>query len=395
MRLLAQSLAVTAMNLRALRARLGSSMVSVVGIAGVVVIFVGVLSISEGFRRTLELAGSDRVAVVLRGGASSEMASSFTPEQVQLIEQAPGVARDASGPIASAELFTAVDQPQRSTGTGANAPLRGMEPSGVRTREHFQLLAGRMFATGRNEVIVGRGSARTLTGLDVGSSVKWGNNTWQIVGEFADNGSVSESEIWTDVHALQSAYALGGSFQTVRVRLESPASFKEFKDRLTADPRLNVSVQTEHEFYAQQSSTLTTIVRTAGTVLGLLMGIGAIFGALNTMYSAVASRAAEIATLRAIGFGGVPVLCSVMAESLLLGLIGGAAGAAIAYFGFDGLQTSTLNFSSFSQVSFAFAVSPALVITAIGYALLLGLAGGLLPAIAAVRQPIVAGLRAT
>jgi putative ABC transport system permease protein len=395
MRVLAQTLAVTAMNLRALRERLPSSMVSVIGIAGVVMIFVGVLSISEGFRRTLELAGSDRVAVILRGGASSEMASRFTPEQVQIIEQAPGVAKDASGPIASAELFTAVDQPKRSTGTPANAPLRGIEAAGVRTREHFKLVAGRMFETGRNEVIVGRGSAQSLTGLDVGATVKWGNNTWKVVGMFSDNGSVSESEIWTDARALQSAYALGGAFQTVRVRLESPATFKEFKDRLTADPRLNVTVQTEHQFYAQQSSTLTTIVRTAGTVLGLLMGVGAVFGALNTMYSAVASRAAEIATLRAIGFGGVPVLVSVMAESVLLGLIGGAAGAAVAYFGFDGLQTSTLNFSSFSQVSFAFAVSPALVFTAVGYALLLGLVGGLLPAIHAMRQPIVTGLRAT
>jgi putative ABC transport system permease protein len=393
MRMLSQTLAVTAMNLRALRERLPSSMVSIVGIAGVVMIFVGVLSISEGFRRTLELAGSDGVAVILRGGASSEMASSFSPEQVQIIKEAPGVAQDASGPIGSAELFTAVDQIMRSTGTAANAPLRGIEPAGTRTREHFNLVAGRLFTPGRNEVIVGRGAAQTLTGLGVGSTVKWGNNSWQVVGQFSDDGSVAESEIWTDARVLQSAYALGGAFQTVRVKLESPASFVQFKNHLTADPRLNVSVQTEHQFYAEQSSTLTTIVRTAGTVLALLMGVGAVFGALNTMYSAVATRSAEIATLRAIGFGGVPVIVSVMTESLLLGLVGGALGAAIAYVGFDGLQTSTLNFSSFSQVSFAFSVTPALMITAVVYALLLGLAGGFLPAIHAIRQPIIEGLR--
>jgi putative ABC transport system permease protein len=393
MKTLTQTLAVTAMNLRALRERVPSSLVSIVGIAGVVMIFVGVLSISEGFRRTLELAGSDRVAVILRGGASSEMASSFSPEQVQIIKGAPGVAKDASGPIASAELFTAVDQIKRSTGTAANAPLRGIEPAGVRTREHFELLAGRMFESGRNEVIVGRGAAQTLDGLDVGATVKWGNNSWQVVGVFGDDGSVAESEIWTDARVLQSAYALGGAFQTVRARLESPASFAEFKNHLTSDPRLNVSVQTEHEFYAAQSSTLTTLVRGAGTVLALLMGVGAVFGALNTMYSAVSTRSAEIATLRAIGFGGVPVLVSVMTESLLLGLVGGLAGAAIAYLGFDGLQTSTLNFSSFSQVSFAFSVTPALMVTAVVYALLLGLAGGFLPAIHAIRQPIVEGLR--
>jgi putative ABC transport system permease protein len=393
MKTISQTLAVTAMNLRALGQRLPSSLVSIIGIAGVVMIFVGVLSISEGFRRTLELAGSDEVAVILRGGSSSEMASSFAPDQVQIIKQAPGVAQDENGPIASAELFTAVDQIKRSTNTGANAPLRGIEPAGVRTREHFKLIAGRMFATGRNEVIVGRAATQTLIGLDVGSRVKWGNNTWQVVGMFADDGSVAESEIWTDLRTLQSAYSLSGTVQIVRVKLESAAAFAEFKNHLTADPRLNVTVQTEHQFYADQSSTLTAIVRSAGTVLALLMGIGAVFGALNTMYSAVSSRAPEIATLRALGFGGVPVIVSVMVESLLLGLLGGALGAAIAWLGFDGLQTSTLNFSSFSQVSFAFSVTPALMITAIVYALLLGLAGGFFPAIHAVRQPIIEGLR--
>jgi putative ABC transport system permease protein len=393
MQTLAQTLAVTAMNLRALRQRVPSSLVSIIGIAGVVMIFVGVLSISEGFRRTLELAGSDRVAVILRGGATAEMASSFSPDQVQIIKQAPGIARDENGPIASAEIFTAVDQIKRSTNTGANAPLRGIEPAGVHTREHFKLIAGRMFQTGRNEVIVGRAAAQTLVGLDVGSSVKWGNNTWQVVGMFSDEGSVAESEIWTDLRTLQSAYSLGGTVQIVRVKLDSPAAFTEFKNHLTADPRLNVTVMTEHQFYADQSSTLTTIVRSAGTVLALLMGIGAVFGALNTMYSEVATRAPEIATLRALGFGGVPVIVSVMVESLLLGLIGGTLGALIAWLGFDGLQTSTLNFSSFSQVSFAFSVTPALMITAIVYALLLGLAGGLFPAIHAVRQPIMDGLR--
>ena len=393
MKTISPILAVTAMTLRALGQRLPSSLVSVIGIAGVVMIFVGVLSISEGFRRTLELAGSDQVAVILRGGASSEMASSFGPDQVQIIKQAPGVAQDENGPIASAELFTAVDQIKRSTNTGANAPLRGIEPAGVRTREHFKLIAGRMFETGRNEVIVGRAAAQTLIGLDVGSSVKWGNNIWQVVGMFSDDGSVAESEIWTDTRTLQSAYSLGGTVQTVRAKLDSPAAFADFKNHLTADPRLNVTVQTEHQFYADQSSTLTTIVRSAGTVLALLMGIGAVFGALNTMYSAVSSRGPEIATLRALGFGGVPVIVSVMVESLLLGLLGGTLGAAIAWLGFDGLQTSTLNFSSFSQVSFAFSVTPALMITAIVYAVLLGLAGGFFPAIHAVRQPIIEGLR--
>jgi putative ABC transport system permease protein len=395
MNVISQTLAVTAMNLRSAPERLATSMVSVVGIAGVVLIFVGVLSIGEGFRRTLELAGSDRVAVVLRAGTTSEMTSSHSPDQARIIADAPGVEQGADGPISSAELFTAVDVPMRSTDTPANAPLRGIGPAGTRTRENFRLTSGRMFVPGRNEIIVGRGAGATLSGLDVGKSVTWGNNTWQVVGTFTDGGSVAESEIWTDASVLQSAYALGGAFQTVRVRLQSLQAFREFKDRLTSDPRLNVNVLTERQFYAEQSSTLTVILRIAGTVLAVLMGVGAVFGALNTMYSAVATRAAEIATLRAIGFAGVPILVSVIAEAVLLGLIGGILGAAIAYVGFDGLQASTLNYASFSQVSFAFAVTPSLLVTAITYALLLGLAGGLLPAIHSIRQPVVDGLRAT
>jgi putative ABC transport system permease protein len=395
MNAIAQTLAVTAMNLKSAPERLATSLVSVAGIAGVVLIFVGVLSIGEGFRRTLELAGSNRVAVVLRGGTSSEMTSSHSPEQARIIADAPGVERGEDGPVASAELFTAVDVPMRSTNTPANAPLRGIGQAGTRTRENFRLTSGRMFVPGRNEIIVGRGAGGTLSGLEIGKSVRWGNNTWQVVGTFTDGGSVAESEIWTDASVLQSAYALGGAFQTVRIKLQSPDAFQAFKDRLTSDPRLNVNVLTERQFYAEQSSTITVLLRVAGTVLGVLMGVGAVFGALNTMYSAVSARSAEIATLRAIGFAGVPILISVIVEALLLGLAGGIVGAAIAYIGFDGLQASTLNYASFSQVSFAFAVTPALLFTAIGYALLLGLAGGLLPAIHSIRQPVVEGLRAT
>ena len=312
---------------------------------------------------------------------------------MQIIEQAPGIARAGKEPVVSAELYTTVDQPKRSTGTAANAPFRGIERAGPQTRAHFQLIAGRMFATGRYEVIVGRSAAQTLSGLAVGRVVKWGNNEWRIVGEFADGGSVSESEIWTDVHVLQSTYSRGDTYQTVRVLLTGAGSFGAFKDRLTTDPRLSVNVLTEREFYAAQSVLLSTLVRGAGTVLALLMGVGAVFGALNTMYSAVAARGTEIATLRALGFGGLPVAISVMSEALILGLIGGALGAAVAYLGFDGLQTSTINYQSFTQVSFAFRVTPVLILTGTGYALLLALIGGLFPAIHAARRPIIMGLR--
>ena len=390
---LSQFAAVTMMNLRALPQRLGPSAVAVIGIAGVVLILVALLSVSEGVRRTLELAGSDRIAVVLRGSANSEMASSFTQEQVDLIEQAPGIARETGGPVVSAELFTTVDQPKRTTGTAANAPLRGIEPAGTRTRPHFRLTAGRMFTTGRREVIVGSGAEHSLRGLEVGRTVKWGNVDWRVVGTFEDGGSVSESEIWTDTRALQDAYARSGSFQTVRALLASPASLGTLVRQLKSDPRLDVSVLTEREFYAAQSAVIATVIRSAGTVLALLMGIGAVFGALNTMYSAVAARSTEIATLRSLGFGPAPIVVSVMTEALLLALAGGVLGAAAAYLGFNGYETSTLNYSSFSQVSFAFAVTPALILSGIAYALLLGVAGGLAPAIRAARQPIALGLR--
>jgi putative ABC transport system permease protein len=367
--------------------------VAVVGIAGVVLIIVAVLSVAQGFRRTLELAGSNRVAIVLRGNSTSEMESAFSEEQVQIIEATPGIARGASGPIVSAELFTSADQPKRSTGSPANAPLRGIGPQGALTREHFQLIAGRMFTPGRYEVIVGRQAEHTLSGLEVGSTARWGNTDWQVVGEFSDGGSVAESEVWTDARVLQGAYSRGDSFQTVRVLLPSAASFEAFKQELTHDPRLDVSVYTERQFYAEQAQLIGAVVRGAGTVLALLMGVGAVFGALNTMYSAVSARTIEIATLRALGFGASAVVVSVITEALLLALIGGALGAAGAYLAFDGFETSTLNYSSFTQVSFAFAVTPALVAGGLGYALLLGFVGGLFPAIRAARLPIIEGLR--
>jgi putative ABC transport system permease protein len=392
-RTLSQMAGVTAMNLRAVPQRAGASAVAVIGIAGVVLIIVAVLSVAQGFRRTLELAGSDRVAIVLRGNSTAELESSFSEEQVQIIEGTPGIAKDTRGPIVSAELFTTADQPKRSNGSPANAPLRGIEPQGALTREHFQLISGRMFQTGRDEVIVGRQAAHTLSGLEVGSTVRWGNVNWHVVGEFSDAGSVGESEIWTDARVLQGAYSRGDSFQTVRALLPSAASFAAFKHQLLQDPRLDVSVYTERQFYAAQAQLLSTVVRGAGSVLALLMGVGAVFGALNTMYSAVTARTTEIATLRALGFGASAVVVSVIVEALLLALIGGALGAAGAYLAFDGFEASTLNYSSFSQVSFAFAVTPALIAGGIGYALLLGFVGGLFPAIHAARLPIIEGLR--
>ena len=381
------------MNLRNLPARAGASWVALLGFAGVVLVLVAVLAIAEGFRSTLASTGSNDVAIVVRAGSNDEMSSSLTPEAADIIGNAPGVMKVDGRPLAVPELFVTVDVPKRSTGTWANVPLRGTGEFGPRLRPDFKIVSGRMFEPGRDEIVVGVGAARAFAGLELGSTLQSGNARWRVVGMFADGGHVTESEIWTDARGLQSAYGRGSSFQTVRVRLTSPAAFSAFRDALTTDRRLNVGVKTEREFLAAQSQALTVLIRGAGMVIGLLMGVGAVFGALNTMYSAVAVRAREIATLRALGFGGAPVVISVLTEALLLALAGGILGGTIAYLAFNGYRASTLNWQSFAQVTFAFAVTPTLLVSGIAYALLLGLIGGLLPAVRAVHQPIVDGLR--
>jgi putative ABC transport system permease protein len=302
--------------------------------------------------------------------------------------------RQGGQSFAAAELFVTLDLPKRSTGTFANVPMRGTSELGPQLRSKFELESGRMFTPGRNEIIVGVGAARTFAGLELGGTMQSGNATWNIVGIFSDAGSVTESEVWADAHALQGAFNRGASYQSVRVKLASVADYSAFRDGLTTDKRINVLVRTEREFMAAQSNVLSSMIRGVGYAIGLLMGAGAVFGALNTMYSAVASRAREIATLRALGFGGLPIVISVLSEAMLLAFAGGVLGGAIAYLAFNGFQASTLNYQSFTQVSFAFAVTPKLLVNGIGYAMLLGLLGGLLPAIRAVRQSIVMGLRA-
>jgi putative ABC transport system permease protein len=389
---LTQIAAVTMMNLRNLAQRLVGSIVALVGVAGVVTVMVGVLSISEGFRAVLDLAAADDVAIVLRSGATDEMTSGLAQSTTRVIADAPGIARDADGPLASAELYVIVDLPLLSTGTDANVPLRGAGELAPALRENFRIVEGRMFRPGTFEVIVGQGAARQFAGLTVGNRFMSGNTEWTVVGVFADRGSIAESEIWTEATVLQGAYNRGTSYQSVRVRLESPDSFPVFRDALTADPRLNVRVFTERDYYEQQSSLLVTLVSTLGIGIGVLMGLGAVFAALNTMYSAVAARTREIATLRALGFGAAPVVVSVLVEALLLGVIGGLMGLAIAYFAFDGLTASTMNFSTFSQITFAFTVTPELLRQGMLWAIALGLLGGLLPSLRAARLPITAGL---
>jgi putative ABC transport system permease protein len=390
---LAQLVSVTAMNLRNIPERIGSTLVALIGIGGVVTVVLGVLSIAEGFRAVLDQAGSEDVAIVLRSTATDEMGSSFSQEEARIVADAEQVARGANGAAVSAELYVIVEVPLKRTSTPANVPLRGVGDAAAGLRQGFELTAGRMFTPGTYEIIVGRGALSQFAGLDIGDSVRSGTIDWQVVGHFQDAGSVAESEIWTDATVLQGAYDRGTSFQSVRARLTSPDALQAFQDRLTTDPRLSVRVFTEREYYEGLSATLVAVVRAVGAVIAVLMGLGAIFAALNTMYSAVSARTREIATLRALGFGAFPVIVSVLLEAMLIGIAGGLIGVVVAWLTLNGVQASTLNFSTFSQITFAFTITPDLLVQGLVYSLILGFVGGLLPSLRAARLPIVTGLR--
>jgi putative ABC transport system permease protein len=392
---LLQVFSVILFNLRSLPERKGSAISAAVGIAGVVGVLVGVLSIAEGFRKVMSSAGSPDAAIVLRTGADNEMNSGLTRDDLRVVKDAPGVARNGDTALVSGELLVIVDRPKRTTGTDANVPLRGVEPAAFDVRGNIKMVQGRRFEPGRNEVIVGAGAASAFAGLDVGQKFKVGENTWEVVGVFTANGSLAESEIWGDGAVIQPAYKRENNFQSVHVRLTSPDAFQAFKDSLTSNPQVKVKVARLSDFYAEQSEMLSTFVTGMGVFIASLMALGALFGALNTMYGAISARTREIATLRALGFSSSPVILSVLAESLVLALAGGAVGAGIAYFAFNGMQTSTMNWQTFSQVTFAFAVTPRLLVQAVIWASVIGLLGGLFPAIRAARLPIAAALRDT
>lgn len=390
---ISQTIAVTALNLRTIPRRLGSSGVAIIGIAGVVIVLVSVLSIASGFSAAMQQSGSPSRAIVMRSGADSEMTSGLSGQEVDVIKQAPGLRRDGQTALASAELYVIIDIPKKSTNTSANVPMRGIEQTAMSVRDEASIVEGRMFAFGTNEIVVGRGASGQFAGLTVGNEFKSGQNTWKVVGIFETNGAVSETEIWCDSRVLQGAYRRGNSYQTVLAQLDSSDSFNTFRDWLTANPQVNVQVRREADYYAQQSRALSGLIQGVGFGIAALMGIGAVFGAILTMYTAVSTRSREIATLRALGFNTTSVVVSVLAESLALAAIGGAIGGAGAYLGFNGYQTSTMNFSTFSQVAFAFQVTPQLLGMGLIYALAMGLIGGLFPAVRAARLPIPTALR--
>jgi len=392
MRGLRQIFAVTWLNLRNLPQRAGSSVVAVIGVASVVLVFAAVLSMAKGFERTLISAGSDDTAIIMRSGSTSELNSGISNDQALIIANSSGVLKDGDTAVMSAELYVIVDLKKKSSKTDANVPFRGVQPGAFAVRNGVTLVEGRMFETGKNEIIVGRAAQQEFEGLNTGSTMRFGQTEWRIVGAFEANGGVSESELWTDVITLQNAYRRGNSFQSVRVRLQSTGSLQELRDSLEADPRIDPDVMSEKEYYSSQAAPLSRFIKLIGYPLTILMSIGAVFGALNSMYSSVSVRGKEIATLRALGFGPISILFSTMIESTLLALAGGVLGGILAYLVFNGFQVSTLG-ASFSQVVFDFAVTPDLLVDGLYAALIIGAFGGLFPAIRAARLPVAQALR--
>jgi putative ABC transport system permease protein len=366
-----------------------------VGIAGVVGVLVSVLAMSEGFRYTLSSTGREDRVIMLRAGSDAEMSSGVERDQATLLAALPGVARDGDGrPQASAELVVMVDLPRKGESHPNNVPFRGVQKAAFAIRDEARLVEGRQFEPGVREVVVGRKAAAQFEGLTVGSRIAFRDSDWTVVGVFTSGGDVHESEIWADAEVAMSAFRRTG-FQSVTARLGdgSDAGLAAFRDAVARDRRFSISVLREPEYYAKQASVLATLINVLGYTVASFMAVGATFGALNCMYSAIASRQVEIATLRAIGFGGTPVVISVMIEALLLSLAGGVVGGALAYVYCDGASLSTLNFSTFSQVAFDFRVTPGLLLRGLGWALIIGAAGGLLPAVRAARVPVTEALR--
>lgn len=385
------ALAATRIGVASLPQRWGASSVIVVGIAGVVGVLVAMLAMGEGFQSTLNSTGDDTTAIVLRGGSQAETNSVITREQVPLLSTLPGVSRDEKGhALLSPELSQVVNLESKADGTDVNAQFRGVGEMAWAVHDRVRIVEGRKFATGKREMVVGEGARSQFKGMEVGNTLTLGNQAWTVVGVFA-SGDAHDSELWTDADTLATTYQRS-AFQSISVRTDGKPGFEQFKTAVAADPRLKLDVETTRVYYSKQGGGLTTLINILGKVIGAIMAIGAVFGALNTMYAAVATRAREIATMRAIGFRGLPVVTAVMLETMLLALVGGLLGCAVAWLVFNGYSVSTIG-SNFSAVVFKFHVSPELLWSGLKWALGIGLVGGLFPALRAARLPITTALR--
>jgi putative ABC transport system permease protein len=380
-------------NVRSVRARWTSSIVAVLGIAGTVGVLLAMLAMADGFRHTLVASGSPSNALIMRAGSNTEMVGAVLLDQVQIIQSAPGAARGPDGPLVSPEVVVIAPLPMKQTGTDANAQVRGVSSKALEVRPFVHIIAGRFFTPGLDEIVVGKNAESSYAGLDLGSSVRISGVTWKVVGIFDAGGSAFDSEVWCDAALLDQAYNRPTSaFQSVTVHLPSPGDFPKFKDALTSDPRLTVSVDREQDYYEKQSEALAHFITVMGSFVAIVMGIGAVFGALNTMYSAVSERSREVATLRALGFSGSSVVLSFVFEALFIALVGGVVGC-LFVIPLNSYTVGTLNWQTFSHVSFSFRLTPTLFAIGICFSLFMGLIGGVPPAIRAARMPIAAALR--
>jgi len=380
-------------NFRSVKARWTSAIVAVLGIAGTVGVFVAMLSLARGFKATLVSSGSVDNAMVMRAGATSEMTGGVGVDAVKILQDAPGIARSSDGPLVTPEVVLVAPIPLISTGTDANVQIRGVSKNVLQIRNKVKIVEGRMFQPGLNEVVVGKNANKSYAGLTLGNTISLGNVRWLIVGVFDAGGSSFDSEVWADAHLLGPAYNRPDTFfQSVTVHLVSPDSLQQFKDAVTSDPRLNVDVTREIDYYSKQSTRLTTLITVLGGLIAAIMAIGAVFGALNTMYSAVAERGREIATMRALGFGGPSVVFSFVIEALLIAFVGGLIGCLVVL-PLNGLTTGAMNLQTFSHLAFAFKITPELLVKGIIFALVMGFVGGLLPAVRAATQPVAQALR--
>ena len=381
-------------NVRSIAARWKTAIVSILGIAGTVGVFVAMLAMARGFQATLIASGSASNSIIRRAGASSEMDSGVSLDQARVIADAPQVARNSEGvPLMSPEMVVIGAFQLIKSGTDANTQIRGMTPRVLEVRPSVTIAEGRFFTPGLAELVVGSNAVKTYSGLGLGSALSFGGQDWTVVGIFDAGGSAFDSEIWCDYTVLAETFDRSTNiFSSITVRLNLPTDFDAFKDALTSDPRLTVQVEREAEYYAKQSQMVSTLIRVLGFLVAFVMAIGAVFGALNTMYSAVAARAREIATLRALGFGGGSVILSFMFESLLISLIGGIVGC-IAVLPLNGFTAGTMNWQTFSHLAFAFRVTPGLLLAGILFALFMGFVGGVLPAVRAARLQVAHALR--
>lgn len=380
-------------NLRSVRVRWVSAIVAILGIAGTVGVFIAMLSLAHGFKATLVASGSPEDAIIRRAGATSEIDGTVPLEQVKVIQDAPGIAREENQPLVSPEVVVIAAFPLKTTGTDANVQVRGVSPEVLKVRKNIHIVQGRFFGSGLNELIIGRNVPGTYAGLDLGNTVNFGGGIWKVVGVFDAGGSAFDSEVWCDASILSQVYKRPDNiFSSITVRLTSPAALTPLKDSLTSDPRMTVQVDSEVDYYERLSRGLTTLITVLGTMVAAIMGIGAVFGALNTMYSAVAERSREIATMRAIGFGAGAVVISFIIEAVLISFLGGLLGC-VAVLPLNGLTTGAMNWQTFSHLAFAFKITPVLLGFGILFALLMGLVGGVPPAIRAARRPIAFALR--